>query len=50
MTELFETSFTAQGVWIGFDSEPTIASIQEARRLLDDITDDLIRKAINHEQ
>lgn len=49
MTESFGPTFTAQGVWVGFDGEPDIKSIQEARRLLDELTDELIRKAINDE-
>jgi hypothetical protein len=47
--EQFGPTFTANGVWVGFDGEPTIKDIQEARRLLDQLTDDLIRKAINDE-
>jgi hypothetical protein len=49
LTDQFGPTFTAQGVWVGFDGEPTIEAIQEARRLLDQLTDELIRKVINDE-
>jgi len=43
----FDTTLVAQGVWIGFYEEPNIQSIQEARRLLDNLTDLLIAKELN---
>ena len=48
--EQFGPTFTSKGCWVGFDGEPTIESIQEARRLLDQLTDDLIRKAMTNDQ
>jgi hypothetical protein len=45
--EDFEVTLVASDVWIGFTEEPNIQSIQEARRLLDNLTDVLIKKDLN---
>ena len=42
----FEITLVASDVWIGFTKEPDIQSIQEARRLLDNLTDQLIMKGL----
>lgn len=48
---LFGTTLVANGVWIGFDVEPELKDIAEARRLLDQLTDDLIlKKGFDDEQ
>jgi hypothetical protein len=43
----FATTLVAKDCWVGFTSEPTLDSIEEARRLLDSLTDVLIRKKLN---
>jgi hypothetical protein len=42
----FKVTLVALDVWIGFSEEPNIQSIQEARRLLDNLTDQLIMKGL----
>jgi hypothetical protein len=34
----------AKGVWVAFEKKPDILDIQEARRLLDQLTDELIKE------
>lgn len=43
----FEVTLVASNVWIGFTKEPDVQSIQEARKLLDTLTDQLIMKGFN---
>jgi len=43
----FKLALVANGIWICFTKEPDIYNIQEARRLLDQLTDQLIEKKIN---
>jgi len=43
----FKFAITANGVWICFTREPDIFNIQEARKILDTLTDQLIQKEIN---
>ena len=42
----FKVTLVALNVWIGFTEEPNIQSIQEARKLLDTLTDQLIMKGL----
>lgn len=44
-----EHSFTAKGVVLMFTAEPNLASLAAARRLLDQVTDELVIKAIEVE-
>ena len=43
--ELNDSKFTlvASGVWICFEKQPTLEDIRDARRLLDQLTDELIK-------
>ena len=37
----------ARGVWICFQNDPTLEDIDQARRLLDQLTDELIKEKFN---
>lgn len=43
--ELNPSEFTlvASGVWICFDKKPDLMAVRDARRLLDQLTDELIK-------
>ena len=45
INELNKSEFTlvASGVWICFEKQPTFESIKNARELLDQLTDELIK-------
>lgn len=43
----FDTAITANGVWICFNEDITLKDIEEARRLLNEVADELILKEIN---
>ena len=45
--EDFKLALTAHGVWVCFTKEPDLHAIQEARKLLDQLTDQLIEKEMN---
>lgn len=38
-----EFTLVASGVWICFDKKPDLMAIRDARRLLDQLTDELIK-------
>ncbi len=38
-----EFTLTASGVWICFEKKPDLMAVREARRLLDQLTDELIK-------
>lgn len=40
--EEFEFSINANGVWIMFEKEPDLQAIEQARQLLNQLTDQLI--------
>jgi hypothetical protein len=39
-----QLAIMAKGVWICFQNDPTLEDIDQARRLLDQLTDELIRE------
>ena len=41
------TAIMASGVWICFEKQPTIKEVDDARRLLNQLTDELIREKLN---
>ena len=41
------TAIMASGVWICFEKHPTIKEVDDARRLLNQLTDELIREKLN---
>ena len=41
------TGIMASGVWICFEKQPTIKEVDEARRLLNQLTDELIKETLN---
>ena len=41
------TAIMASGVWICFEKQPTIKEVDEARRLLNQLTDELIKETLN---
>ena len=43
----FHTLLANNGVWILFRNEPTLLDIQEARRLLAGLTDQIIKDQLN---
>ena len=45
-----ESAIMAHGVWICFSKQPDIQAIREARRLLDQLTDELIKEKFNTEE
>lgn len=49
MNDLFQFTLTSQGVWIGFQKQPSLDDIQSARDLLDRLTDDMIGDAIEQQ-
>jgi len=44
-----ESAIMAHGVWICFSKRPDIYAISEARRLLDQLTDELIKDRLTKE-
>lgn len=42
----FDSAITANGVWICFNDDITLNDIEEARRLLNEVADELILKGI----
>jgi len=44
----FHTLLANNGVWILFRNEPTLLDIQEARRLLAGLTDQILKDQINN--
>ena len=47
-TNDFHTLLAANGVWLLFRNEPTLLDIQEARRLLAGLTDQIIKDQLNN--
>lgn len=45
--DMFSTTIVAKDCWVCFTDAPSLYSVQEARRLLDAIADDLIREKLN---
>jgi len=41
------TAIMASGVWICFEKQPTIKEVDEARRLLNQLTDELIKEKLD---
>ena len=41
------TAIMASGGWICFEKQPTIKEVDEARRLLNQLTDELIKETLN---
>ena len=41
-----EFTIVANGVWICFVKQPNLEDIEEARRLLDQLTDELIKESL----
>jgi hypothetical protein len=41
-----EFTLTASGVWICFEKKPTLDDIRDARRLLNQLTDELIKERL----
>lgn len=39
-----QLAIMARGVWICFQNDPTLEDIEQARRLLDQLTDELIKE------
>lgn len=39
-----QLAIMARGVWICFQNNPTLEDIEQARRLLDQLTDELIKE------
>jgi hypothetical protein len=39
-----QLAIMARGVWICFQNEPTLEDVNQARRLLDQLTDELIKE------
>jgi hypothetical protein len=39
-----EFTIVANGVWICFSKQPTLEDVKEARKLLDQLTDELIKE------
>jgi hypothetical protein len=39
-----QLAIMARGVWICFQNDPTLEDIHQARRLLDQLTDELIKE------
>jgi hypothetical protein len=44
-----DSAIMANGVWVCFEKKPTLIDIREARRLLDQLTDELIKEKFNAE-
>jgi hypothetical protein len=42
-----EMAIMAHGVWICFEKKPSLKDINEARRLLNQLTDELIKEKLN---
>jgi len=42
-----QLAIMARGVWICFQNEPTLEDVNQARRLLDQLTDELIKEKFN---
>jgi len=42
-----KTALMSNGVWICFSVDPTLQDIQTARRLLDQLADELIKERLN---
>jgi hypothetical protein len=42
-----QLAIMAKGVWICFQNDPTLDDIEQARRLLDQLTDELIKEKFN---
>jgi hypothetical protein len=45
--DLFKTTLVASNVWIGFAKDPNLDDIEDARRLLNQLCDELIKEKIN---
>jgi len=45
-----EFAIMAKGVWVCFEHEPTLESVNEARRLLNQLTDELIKERFDVDQ
>jgi hypothetical protein len=43
LDDIFELALVSKRCWICFTDSPNLESIQEARKLLDRLTDDLVR-------
>jgi hypothetical protein len=41
------TAIMASGVWICFEKQPTIKEVDDARRLLNQLTDELIKEKLD---
>lgn len=41
-----EFTIVANGVWICFTRQPTLSDVEEARKLLDQLTDELIKESL----
>lgn len=41
-----EFTLVASGVWICFEKKPDLADVRDARRLLDQLTDELIKEKL----
>jgi hypothetical protein len=41
-----EVTIVANGVWICFAKQPSLTDVEEARRLLDQLTDELIKEKL----
>ena len=44
-----DSAIMSNGVWVCFEKKPTLIDIREARRLLDQVTDELIKEKFNAE-
>jgi hypothetical protein len=42
-----EFAIMAKGVWVCFENEPSLETVKEARRLLDQLTDELIKESLD---
>lgn len=43
----FDSAITANGIWLCFNDDITLNDIEEVRRLLNDVADELILKGLN---
>ena len=43
----FQVSMTNDGVWIMFEKDPTLADIDKARKMLNELTDTIIERQLD---